>query len=131
MKVLVDWPDSERLMVDLVAGFSVTDTVGIGVPKGWTPDNGTHAQVALDGATTIIASVMQRHTMRVTVWAESTTAAKAAAAELQAHLHAHPGGEGITAIKPLTGILPVHDPDTGAELASFTVAAVVRSVTGS
>lgn len=131
MKVVVDWPDSERLMVDLVDGFDIADSVGIGVPKGWTPEAGVHAQVALDGTPTVITPVAQRHTMRVTVWAETTTAAKAAAARLQAHLHAHPGGEGITAIKPLTGTLPARDPDTGAELASFTVAAVVRSVSGS
>lgn len=131
MKPVVEWPDVERLMVDLIDGFDITDTVGVGVPSGWTPDAGVHAQVALDGTTTIIVSVMQRHTMRVTVWAETTTAAKAAAARLQANLHAHPGGEGITAIKPLTGTLPAKDPDTGAELASFTVAAVVRSISGS
>ncbi|MFV0315447.1 MAG: hypothetical protein ACK5O2_00600 [Microthrixaceae bacterium] len=127
MKVVVDWPDVERLIVDLIDGFDIADSVGIGVPKGWTPGAGVHAQVALDGTTTIIASVMQRHTVRVTVWADQPTTAKLSAARLQGHLHAHPGGDGITAIKPLTGSLPARDPDTGAELASFTVAVVVRS----
>lgn len=131
MKVVVEWPDVERLVVDLIEGFDLADSVGVGVPTAWTPTDGPHAQVALDGTTEIVPAVMQRHTMRVTVWADTTTAAKALAARLQANLHAHGGGEGITAIKPLTGTLPTRDPDTGAELASFTVAAVVRSVPGS
>lgn len=129
MKVVVDWPDVERLLVDLIAGLDVdaTATVGVGVPTSWTPATGTHIQVALDGTTEVIPAVIARHTMRVTVWADSTTTAKALAATLQGHLHAHGGGSGITAITPLTGTFPARDRDTGAELASFTVRAVVRS----
>lgn len=127
MKTVVDWPDVERLVVDLIDTYDLEPTIGIGVPSAWTPDDGLHIQVALDGTPVVNAPVSSRSTVRVVAWSGSTTDSKDLAGILQGLLHAHAGGDGITAILPLTGTLPARDPDTGAELASFTVAVVVRS----
>lgn len=131
MKTVVDWPDVESLAVDLIDSYALAATVGVGVPTSWTAGSGPHIQVALDGTPVVVSPIYVRATIRVTVWDDQITEAKALAGHLQGLMHAHMGGYDITAIQPLTGTFPARDPDTGAELASFTVAAAVRSTAGS
>lgn len=128
-KLAVTYPDVERLVTDyLAAELGEGDwTVGVPVPAGWGPDSPTHIQVALDGTPSLAHPILARSTIRLVARAQTTTAAKAAANKALGVLCAHPGDGQITGARPLTGVLPDRDPDTGADLASVTARVSVRS----
>lgn len=124
MKPLVTYPDVEEMAVDhLAADLEDLDcTVGIGLPATWSTESDPHVQVAFDGTPTDEHPIRQRSTLRIVVWAATTSAAKELANLAHGLLLArHP-------YRPLTGLLPAHDDEHDAELASFTVRATVRSI---
>lgn len=129
MKPAVIYPDAEvHARETLAALLSGEDcTVAIGRPEGWTVDDAPHVQVSLDGTPIVQHPVVARSTIRVTVRARNTGTAKDLAALAMGLLLAEP------MVQPLTGILPARDPDSDAELASFTVRVSTRSepITGS
>lgn len=133
MKPVVTFGDPERLVVDhltaVVDGSIPEPTVGIGTPPaGWVAtDTAPHLQVSWDGTPAAEWPVVQKATIRVTAHAASPTTAKRVAGLAQALLLAGGWPAGISSIRYLTGILPAQDPDTLAELASFTVQVSYRS----
>lgn len=131
MKLARTYPDAERLtkdlLDDLIAGHEPDVTVGIGVPSDWTTDSPEHLQVALDGTPALEHPVIAHSTVRIVAWSASTTRSKELANLALGLLCAHAGGDGISAILPLTGIFPARDPDNRGELASVTVRVTVRS----
>lgn len=133
-KPLVTYPDPERAVVDHLADALAGEdvTVGIGLPSAWNKAGVPHLQVACDGTPTDEHPIAHRTTIRVVAWASSTSEAKRLALLAHGHLLAAPTGD-LHSVSPLTGLLPAHDRDHDAELASFTVRARVRStgITGS
>lgn len=122
-RLLVTYPDVEQAAKDhLKTDLADEDcTVGIGLPTTWTTANDPHVQVACDGTPGDLHPIAQQSTIRVTVWAKSTSEAKRLANLAHGYLLAR------GAYSKLTGLLPAPDPDHKAELASFTVRATVRS----
>jgi len=95
-------------------------TVAVGIPSHWTVEDDPHLQVAVDG-TADDHPIAQRHTLRVTARARDATEAKRVAQLAHGLLLAR------HQYRPLTGLFTTDDPDSGAQLASFTVRATVRS----
>ena len=125
-KPLVTYPDPERAVVDHLTDAIDDVTVGVGVPTDWVRTDDPHIQVACDGTPVDEHPIAHRTTIRVVVWAASTSEAKRLA--LEAHGHLLTGwGDDLHSVTPLTGLLPAHDDDHDAELASFTVRVRVRS----
>lgn len=124
-------PDVERVLVDLLepllAIAEPTATVGVGVPRGWTVTSSPHVQISWDGTPREDWPIAAYCTVRVVVHAASTTEAKRIAREVHGLLADHDGYAPISRIDTLTGVFPATDSDTGAELASFTVRATVRT----
>lgn len=129
MKPAVIYPDAEAAtratLTDLLAGEGCT--VAIGKPTDWTTGSDPHVQVNLDGTPRIDHPIVAYATIRVTIWSYDPSPAKALAALAMGLLLAE------RYVTPLTGILPARDPDSGADLASFTVRVATRSepITGS
>lgn len=122
------FPDVERSTKDLLDALTPPPiTVGIGVPNAWTTESATHLQVGWDGTLVAASRLIATATIRVTAWASSTSAAKAAALDAHARLCAHRAGSGISLIRPGVGPMPARDDTTHAELAWFTVRVTVRS----
>lgn len=117
------YPDVERAAVDhLAADFGEGVPVVIGLPSGWDRDSDPVVSVNLDGTPRDRHPAAQFPTIRVTVWARKATDAKRIAQEAHGLLLER------RQYQPLTGLLPAHDPDHDAELASFTVRATTRAV---
>lgn len=131
-KLAVTYPDVERAVCDLletlVAPHEPTVTIGVAVPDDWTIESAAHLQVVSDGISPRSRPVIARAAVRVVVRAASTTEAKRLAALAEGLLLAHRGGDDISSITPLAGVLPARDPDTNAELASVSVSVTVRSI---
>lgn len=124
-------PDVERLIVDYlqtIRGLYLPTgaTIGVGVPAGWTSARPPHIQIVNDGTPSMVWPIVASPTVRVVVRAATTTLAKSTAAMALGLLCAD-GWPPSFSIIPLTGVLPASDPDTRAELASFTVRVNVRS----
>jgi hypothetical protein len=130
VKVVAVPPDGERLAVDLLeaelAARGQDVTVGVNLPPTWTRKTKAHVQVAMDGTPTGNYPVLFNTVIRVTVWASSSTLAKALAALCQGVLLAHGGQPGWDGCRFGTGVLPATDPGTKADLASVTVIAKLR-----
>lgn len=131
MTVIATYPDVERAAIGLLeAAIAVhypAVTIGVGVPTGWKPSSPPHVSVAVDGAFMRDHPVAGRYTVRFTVRAGTTTAAKEIANAVFALACGHDGTGDISAIRPAAGVIADRDPDTKAELASCSVTAVVRS----
>ena len=123
MKPTVFYPDAEDTTCDRLDLLLADEdcTVGIGKPTDWTTASAPHVQVNLDGTPRIEHPVVAYSTLRVTVWAYGTTAAKTLAATAMGLLLAEPY------VSPLTGLLPASDKASGADLASFTCRVATRS----
>lgn len=120
-------PDVEKAARALLASLTPgPTTVGIGVPDDWTATSPSHLQIGWDGTVVRAHRLTARALIRVTAWASSTSTAKALALDAEARLCAHDGAGVISMIRSATGVLPARDPDTGAELATFTVSMTVR-----
>lgn len=132
MKPAVTFPDAERAVVDLLAGLigphQPDATVGIGVPPGWGTSSPPHIEVDWDGTPTNFHPVADRPTIRVVVRARTTSEAKRLAQLARGLLLAHTGAGDIARIRPGVGVMPARDPDTKAELASFTLLVTVRAI---
>lgn len=130
-KPTVSYPDIERSLIDGVitemAEEGETVTVGIPVPTAWVKGTTTHVQVAVDGIDMADHPIVARATARFTIWDDQTTEAKRVANALMAILLANRVGS--VACRPLTGTVATQDPDTRAQLATFSVLAVMRSDT--
>ena len=130
MKPLAVPPDAERVVIDYLAtalaarGQDVT--VGTNVPTAWASGTKPHVQVGHDGTPIVEYPIQWRASVRVTCWASTTTAAKALAALAHGLLLIHPGSPEVGSVRPLTGVLPTRDPDTGAQLASVSVQVNLR-----
>ncbi|MGB6179873.1 MAG: hypothetical protein WBF79_01375 [Rhodococcus sp. (in: high G+C Gram-positive bacteria)] len=108
-------------------GF-IDHTVGLGIPMNWNTDESPpHVQVDGDGTPAIekgwgrVTPASHRGPVRITVWDRGTTTAERVANILLAMLLVERPPLGISSILPGTGIITDRDPDTGAELASFTL----------
>lgn len=124
-------PDVERLVIDYLQAirgthFPAGATIGVGIPATWTPAAPAHIQIVSDGTPTMTWPIVASPTVRVVVRAASTTLAKSIAAMAMGLLCAG-GWPPSFSILPLTGVLPASDPDTRAQLASFTLRVTVRS----
>lgn len=126
-KLLVTYPDPERAVRDYLASVITEATVGVGVPSNWTKGSGPHVQVATDGMF-LSHPVSGEATIRLVAWASGPTTAKRIVQLAQGHLLAHPGTGPIARTRPLVGLLPARDEQTGAEIASVTVRVTVRSI---
>lgn len=103
-------------------------TVGLSLPDAWDRETSLpHLLVGQDGSIPTAARLVEFPLIRVTAFANTTSLAKRLAREAEARLCAHRGGSGISKIKPATGMFPSRDPNTAADLASFTVRLTVRS----
>lgn len=127
----VTYPDVERLVVThlaavLPAYLPAGATIGVGVPASWKPASPIHVEVAWDGTPTMTHPIVANATVRIVVRAASTSTAKTYAALTEGVLCAGDWPDTFS-VQPLTGVLPARDPDTHAELASFTVRVNVRS----
>lgn len=126
------YPDVERLVAAYlkpkVAEVEPNVTVGIGLPKSWTPSSPAHVQVVCDGHPSGTHPIAANATVRLVAWAKDTDEAKYLAGLAHGLLLAHPGGGGIASTAYFTGPLPARDPETRAEIASVTARVTVRSV---
>ena len=125
---VVEYGDAERIIVDHLAGLLDPDdcTVGVGVPHDWTPASLPHVQVQLDGTPSLVHPIVARATVRIVARAGTTTAAKRLADQAHGVLLGTPPPAGVASIQAMTGLLPARDPETRAELASFTVRVNLR-----
>jgi hypothetical protein len=127
----VTFPDAQRAVVDLLTELlddaGETVTVAVGVPNGWKPGTTSHLEVASDGTPDQTWPVVAYPTIRIVARASTTTEAKRLAALAEGLLVAYGGGDTISTIRPLTGVLPARDDQTNAEIASVTLRVAVRS----
>lgn len=125
MKPLAVAPDAERVVVDYLttalAARGQDVTVGVNVPATWEPGTKAHVQVGHDGTPSVQYPIMASASVRVTAWHASTSTAKALAGLCHGLLLSHPGSADVGSVRPLTGVLPTRDPDTGAQLATVSV----------
>ena len=119
-------PDAEHTVVDflttnLIARGTIasgTGRVGTDVPASWTTTSPTFWQVSLDG-TQVEYPVLWRASMRITIWSNSPTTAKAQAHIAEALLLSH-------GYQYQAGVLTTKDSSSTAHLAFFTVRAMLR-----
>lgn len=112
----------------LVTFLATTARVVRDVPDKWTPSDGPVVLVADDGGP-LSWPVMSRNIVRVTVFAEGKDPARTIALRCAGYLHDNtPAGIAHIFRSGGTSILEARDSSTGADLASFTVAATVRTV---
>ena len=130
MKPLTVPSDAERVTIDylgpVLAAHGQDVTCGVDVPSTWTTATKPHVQVGWDGTPRSFYPVADVATVRVTAWASTTTAAKTLAGLCEGLLLSHPGSEAIGNVRPGTGVLPVQDPTTKAQLASISVLMTLR-----
>jgi len=130
VKLLTVPPDAEHLAIDYLttalAARGEDVTVGVNIPATWTTTTKSHVQVMLIGTPEVEYPILARASVGVTCWNSSTTTAKALAALCMGLLCSHPGGDGVASIRPLTGVLPTRDPDSGAQLAAISVRVNLR-----
>lgn len=119
-----------RWIRDRLADHGETVTVGVGVPAGWTADESPHVQVVSDGTPRLSWPVATHPTVRIVVRARQTTEAQRLCSLAQAVLVDHPGSSGaggqIATVRALTGVMPVRDTETRAELAWATCQVSIR-----
>lgn len=128
MTLLRTFPDPERVVRDYLDTVINDATIGVGVPSSWTAGSTPHVQVSTDGMFMENWPVAGEATIRLVAWAASPTAAKALAQRAQGYLLAHDGVGDIARTRPLVGLLPARDEQTGAEIASVTVRVTLRSI---
>lgn len=129
-RLAVTFPDIERVAIGwLIDELDDGDTtIGLKLPAGWTTTSPNHLTIRCDGTPTMAYPVMARATIRATAWSASPTEAKALVMKAQGVLCSYPGGDNVSGITALTGMLPAYDPDHEAELAAITCRAVLRSI---
>ena len=122
--------DAEAIVVDyLIARLDAIgrpSPVGTDLPDGWAPRSGAFVQVALDGTPTVEWPVRTVATIRVTVWSRTKGEGKELSGICMGLLLTHPGGSGVSGIRPGIGRLLAKD-DNGGRLTSFTVDVSLRT----
>lgn len=133
-------PDPERPLVlllrSLVSQHGIGALVTDDVPPNWRPGSTPHLTVYSDGAAASRPGIVAYPTMRLVARAGTAAAPatlnKQAASELarraEALLLAYTGGPDFASFRSLLGVQPAQDPETGHELAWFTVRAAARTV---
>lgn len=101
-----------------------------GVPKDWTLSGGVPLVTVHDDGGPLDWPILSRHIVRITVRADGNPLARDIAKRAAGYLHDNTPA-GIEKIHRTRGtaIIEGFDTDTGADLASFTVAATVRTTT--
>jgi hypothetical protein len=101
--------------------------VGTRVPDGRSPEDPhlPYVMVRLDADLPHPSMADTRVTLRVTVWHVGPDDAHDLAQLARALLVCHRGPV-LRTVSPLTGPVPATDPDSGADLSTFTVSASVR-----
>ncbi len=125
-QILAVPPDVEKRVVDFLTArliargtiASGTGRVGTDVPATWTTSSPTFWQVSLDG-TQVEYPVLWRASVRVTLWSNSPTTAKAQAHIAEALLLS-------AGYLSLAGVITTKDNTSTATLAFFTVRAMLR-----
>lgn len=104
-------------------------TVANHLGSTWEPGDTLHVLVQCDGTPGGVHPIEVYQTVRVTVFAQYTTDARALCQIAHAALLAFPGDPeaGIGGAAFLTGVMPGEDPENGAQTASATVRMKVRS----
>lgn len=135
MRQLVTFPDAEAVVLTYLKTawqnrseeFRPTTSTNA-FPRSAPTGLSTHMQVELDGTPAVEHPVMQRATVRVTLWAApgKPDSAKAAQALTQALLAIHPGSSQVGAVKVLTGPLKGVDPSSKYPFVSFTARVTLR-----
>jgi hypothetical protein len=131
MKVAVNYPDPEHLLVPVLAELldehGVEASCGVGRPDGWTPADGLHVEVAWDGTPEIRHPLVAWPTVRIVVHgpADQPTLVKELALLCLGVLPS----QTTVAVRPLTGVgRPVADPDRPeVYLAAFTCRVTTRA----
>lgn len=138
MKPRIVFPDPMLAVVELLRDsfneisldYAEGVTVGTRVPtdksieKSYLP----YILVRLDGST-LTQQLNEQATIRISVWHSTEAKGIALAQVCRALLLSYEGGTKIRVVKPLTGILPTSDPESGDPLSSFTVAINLRPST--
>lgn len=137
MKPLVVFGDAQAAAIRVLkAGLSARPqpysagvTIGTRVPGDRSPEipRLPFLLVALDGTPRVEYPVNARAALRITVWHRSEADAHDLAQLAQGLLLTHTGPV-LRSVRPGTGVAKTVDPDTGIDLATFTVAANVRPV---
>lgn len=131
MTDIYTYPDVEAEMVDflddMLAAVGEDVTVSVGVPDAWKPTSTPHVQVVCDGTPRMDHPVAVYPSLRLVVRAGTTSEAKRLAMLAQAVAVSHDGTWPVAWVRPLTGILPVRDPETNAEIAMVTCQVAIRS----
>jgi len=113
----------------LLATVDATATISVGVPTDWDATKPPHVQVAQDSPLRNVASGGAFWaTIRLTVYAADTYTAQTIAKDLWDALADHDGTPPVSIVLPGLGPLPVHDPDSGWDLATLAVPARFRSL---
>lgn len=123
MRPRAEFPDIEVDVADVLDDLLADEecSTGVGLPDEWKPTDPPYVGCAWD-STEAIAQVLAFATVRITVWASSTGEAKRLARLTHGLLLERPEA------RPLAGPFPARDPQTRAEIASFTIRWSARSV---
>lgn len=135
MKPLVYFPDAQaatlavlRAHVSAHTDESVTyGTKPLDVKKDGRPEL-PYVAVRIDATSTGVMRTDQTATLRVAIWHKSEASGLALAQIVLGVLAAYAGDDAVRAFQERTGPIPTEDPDTGAPLSYFTVAARLRPV---
>lgn len=135
MKPAVVFADAQAAGASVLRGalaarsepFAAGVTVGTRVPATRAPETPQlpYVMVRKDTDAPHPSMANARVTLRVTVWHQNADDAHDLAMLCQALLTVH-SGPVIRGVRPATGPLAAVDPDSGVDLASFTVLANVR-----
>lgn len=135
MKPAITFPDAMLAVVEtlrdrleLVDQAYVTGvSVGTKVPTDKSLDKKQlpYVLVRLDGSS-LAHQVNEEATIRVSVWHSTEAKGIALAQACRALLLSFEGDARIRVIKPLSGVIPTSDPESGDPLSTFTVAVSLR-----
>ncbi len=106
--------------------FDSTPTVGLNVPRDWTPGSAPHLAVFDDGGPTVWPIAIKSR-IRITAWSDGRATSRAIVGRALGILLAH-RIEGLAAVTDPTSIIEDKDPSNGGHMASATVAAQVRTI---
>lgn len=138
MKPIITFPDAMLAVVEALRdrlelvdqAYAQGTTVGTKVPtdKSLDKKHVPYILVRLDGST-LTQQVNEEATIRVSVWHSTEAKGIALAQACRALLLSFEGNAQIRVCKPLSGVIPTSDPESGDPLSSFTVAVSLRPLT--
>lgn len=120
--------DPAQLVKQHLAAALAPVAVGLTLPDEFSPKTSPTQVVVFDDGGTASWPVATKPIVRVTVWGYGRTAPRAVAAQaLGSLMSAEINGVAFT---DPSAILETRDPNNGANLASFTVTALARTLAG-